>query len=153
MLLDDAYGKLSALRSVHIISLRIINLIQPWVAGSSNHAMLCMTVTGQKMQFTGGTTLGAINAKMAHTKYYVINRNNALEPPPLPPSLVSATAGCITVDMKDLPPPNIPPKSDNQTVLQDDFSEHSGDNLIPASDASVHISNDTASKAWQLYSD
>ena len=37
------------------------------------------------------------------------------------------------------------------TLLQDDFSKHSGDKLTIISNASVNLNNNTASGAWQLH--
>ena len=54
--------------------------------------------------------------------------------------------------MEDPPPRNIPLKSAYKIVLQDGFSEHSGNRLTLVSDVSVHITN-TASGVWQLYAD
>ena len=37
-----------------------------------------------------------------------------------------------------------------ETVLQNDFSKHSGEKVTLVSDASIHLKNDAASSAWQL---
>ena len=86
--------------------------------------------------------------------YCVINRDNVSEPPPLShPVSYQLLTGAQLWAWKTYLPRNIPLKSDNRTLLQDDFSEHSGDKLTLVSNASVHILNDTASRAWQLCAD
>ena len=84
--------------------------------------------------------------------YYGISRDNISEPPLFSHlvSYQSLPGGRLWV-WKNYFPQSFPTKTNMKTLIQDDFSEHSGEKLTIVSNASVHLNNDTTLGAYQLH--